>query len=204
MDSVLLPPRDCLGAETTVGEDYSDVRPVDLPCGAIDLLQDTDTDADGRSAVSVPPVLALDGPDTTPGIDSTHIAGVVAGAAELLCLAAVPSHQVPYSELESTMVQGVQFRDPQPQSTGTHPFPLGPLPRLPQPKATGSSGDHGSEKEDPPVRHQPLHDGEQHTDRHGPCCQQGNPIVLLLGTADRWAPSSPPHRAAPAHRTTPS
>lgn len=125
-------PGDGLGGEAAVGEYDRDVGSVDLPCGAVDLLQDTD--ADCGSPVSVPAVLVLDGSDAPHGIDGAYVAGVVASTAKLLCLAAVPSHQVPYDELERAVVQSVQLRDPHPQSAGTHTLPLGPLPCLLQPQ----------------------------------------------------------------------
>lgn len=166
-----------------------------VPCGAVDLLQDAD--ANGGAAVSVPAVLALDDPDATRGIDGSHIAGVVAGTAELFGLAAVPSHQVTYGELERTVIQSVQLRDAQPQSTGPHTFPGGPLPCLLNPEATGHRSDHGREDEDPPVRQQPLHDGDHHNSgRH-----QDNLPILLLGMAYRPAPGGTSHRATAAHRT---
>lgn len=173
---------------------------MDLPGGAIDLLQHTD--ADCRASVPVSAVLALDGPDPADWVDGPYVAGVVAGAAEPLGLAAIPVHQVPYGELERAVIQGVDLGDAQPQGSGAYAFPLGTLSRLLEPKGSRAGGYQGGEDEDPPVREEPLHDGGDQANRHDCSHQQGNLLVLLPGTADRTTPVPAPYRAA-AQRTPP-
>ncbi|MFD4712258.1 hypothetical protein ACFWN5_21665 [Streptomyces sp. NPDC058430] len=95
-----------------IGEDDRSIRAVDLPGSAVDLLQHPDTD--GRTTVPVTAVLALNDSDATGGVSSPYVAGIVAGAADLLGRAAVSAHQVPYSELECTVVQGVNLADAHP------------------------------------------------------------------------------------------
>jgi hypothetical protein len=109
VDAVLPPPRDRLGAEASVGKDDGDVRSVDLPGRAVDLLQHAG--ANRGTTDPVTPVRALNGPDTAGRIDSADITGVIAGTAQTLSPAAVPAHQVPYRELERPMDQGIDLRD---------------------------------------------------------------------------------------------
>ncbi|MBD0743096.1 hypothetical protein BG418_16095 [Streptomyces sp. CBMA152] len=172
-----------------------------LPGSAVDLLQHAD--ADSGTPVAVSAVLALDGPDPADRVDGTYVTGVVARTTELLGFATVAAHQVPYGELERTMVQGIYLGDTQTQSLSAYARPLGPPADLLVPEDTTAASKHARQGKNPPVREQPLHGGDDQADRDDPGYRQCCSLVLLPGTTGRAAPVSTPHRTAAAHRSAP-
>lgn len=179
---MLPPPGDRLGAEASVGEDDGDVRSVDLPGRAIDLLQHAG--ANRGTTDPVPPVFALNGPDTAGRIDGADITGVVTSTAQTLSSTPVPAHQVPYRELERPMVQGIDLRDAQPQGPSAHALPFGTLPRLLDPQRTPCRSNNDRHHQHPPVNEQPLHDQEHQTDRRSYSHGSYDLLVLLAGPTD--------------------
>jgi hypothetical protein len=102
VDSVLSAPGDGVRREPAVGDHEGEVRAVYRARRPVHLLEDRS--ARRCAGKSFATVLALDSPDAALRIHGAHVAGVIAGTAELLCPEAVSTHEVANEDFERTVM----------------------------------------------------------------------------------------------------